>query len=244
MTAAGVGLYSIGVRGIDVPELLEWAGAQGVPFAHLRGGPRGYDLARQSPAVLAHWRRCAEVFVPVTGVTADLDVADFFAPSAPERARAREGLECLAATAAVVGAGWVRLLGRAVPRDNCWRRCLSVEVPAARGPPLVELHHPGWLAPSALDALEKLLGRWPRMRVLADTAQLATAMPSAGGHADAAVERCSTSRTCCTCPTTEADWTQPVMSWSLGGPGIESLAARALRLPSSGPANRAPLRRA
>ncbi|MEV3951260.1 hypothetical protein AB0K57_26970 [Streptomyces halstedii] len=130
MSAAGIGLYSIGVRGLDVPELLEWAGAQNVPFVHLRGGPRGYDLARQSPQVLAHWRRRGESCVPVTGVTADLDLADLFAVSAPERARARAELELLVAAAAAVGAGWVRLLGRAVPRGPvlCFRRCWRIPV--------------------------------------------------------------------------------------------------------------------
>ncbi|MGW6603903.1 hypothetical protein [Streptomyces sp. NPDC055036] len=57
------------------------------------------------------------------------------------------------------------------------------------GGPAAAAGHPGWLAPRALDALETLLERWPRMRVLADTAQLAAALPSAGGDADAALER-------------------------------------------------------
>jgi hypothetical protein len=189
VSAAGIGLYSIGVRGLDVPELLEWAGAQGVPFVHLRGGPRGFDLARQSPEVLAHWRRCGESFVPVTGVTGDLDLADLFALSAPERARARAELELLTAAAAAIGAGWVRLLGRTVPRGPLLAAMLTGELPVSRLPLLVELHHPGWLAPSALDALETLLERWPRIRVLADTSQLAAALPSAVGEGDEALER-------------------------------------------------------
>lgn len=189
MTAAGIGLYSIGVRGMDVPELLAWAGAHGVPFVHLRGGPRGFDLARQDPEVLAHWRRCGEWFVPVTGVTADLDLADLFALSAPERVRARAELELLVTAGAAIGAGWVRLLGRAVPRGPLLEAMLTGELPKVRLPLLVELHHPGWLAPAALGALETLLGRWPRLRVLADTSQLAAALPSAGGDGDAALER-------------------------------------------------------
>jgi len=189
MSAAGIGLYSIGVRGLDVPELLEWASPQGVPFVHLRGGPRGFDLARQPPQVLAHWRRCSEAFVPVTGVTADLDLADLFASSVSKRAWAQAELEFLAVATAAIGAGWVRLLGRTVPRGPLLAAMLTDELPVARLPLLVELHHPGWLAPAALDALEALLKRWPRLTVLADTSQLAAALPSAGGDGDVALGR-------------------------------------------------------
>ncbi|MEU0103306.1 AP endonuclease [Streptomyces sp. NPDC006267] len=189
MSASGIGLYSIGVRGLDVPELLEWAGAQNVPFVHLRGGPRGFELARQSPQVLARWRRCGESCVPVTGVTADLDLADLFAPPVPERARARTELELLAAAAAAIGARWVRLLGRTVPRGPLLAAMLTGELPQIQLPLLVELHHPGWLAPAALDALETLLERRPQIRVLADTAQLAAALFSAGSTGEAGLER-------------------------------------------------------
>ncbi|WP_329453648.1 AP endonuclease (plasmid) [Streptomyces sp. NBC_01724] len=189
MSAAGIGLYSIGVRGLDVPELLEWAGAQGVPFVHLRGGPRGFDLARQPQEVLARWRRCGESFVPVTGVTADLDLADLFALSVPERARARAELELLAVAAAAIGAGWVRLLSRAVPQGPLLAAMLTGKLPVSRLPLLVELHHPSWLAPAALGALERLLELWPRTRILADTSQLAAALPSADGKGDVALER-------------------------------------------------------
>ncbi|MEU6350173.1 AP endonuclease [Streptomyces sp. NPDC047072] len=190
MTApGGVGLYSIGVRGMEVPQLLEWAAEQGVPFVHLRGGPRGFDLARQTPDVLAHWRRAAQQWVPVTGVTADLDLTDLFALAAPERARARAELERLAAAADALGAGWVRLLGRTVPKGPLLKAMLGSRLPQARLPLLVELHHPGWLAPETLGALEEMLGRWPQLRLLADTTQLAAARPAANGDADAALER-------------------------------------------------------
>ncbi|MDR3034104.1 MAG: phosphotransferase [Kitasatospora sp.] len=192
MTApGGVGLYSIGVRGLGVPQLLQWAAGEGVPFVHLRGGPRGVDLVEQGPDVLAQWRRAAQRWAPVTGVTADLDLTDLFAPFEPERARARAELERLSAAAAELGAGWVRLLGRAVPKGPLLEAMLGAEFPQTVVPLLVELHHPDWLAPETLDALEEMLGRWPRLRLLADTTQLAAARPAAGGDADAdaALER-------------------------------------------------------
>lgn len=52
-TPAAPGLYSIGVRGLSLPELLRWTASLGVPFLHLRGGPRGFDLRGRSPATLA-----------------------------------------------------------------------------------------------------------------------------------------------------------------------------------------------
>ncbi|MGW1227570.1 hypothetical protein [Streptomyces sp. NPDC002530] len=62
-------------------------------------------------------------------------------------------------------------------------------LPRARLPLLVELHHPGWLAPAPLDALERMLGRWPQLRLLADTTQLAAVRRSANGAAETALER-------------------------------------------------------
>ncbi|MFF4934558.1 AP endonuclease [Streptomyces griseofuscus] len=172
-----------------MPELLEWAAEQGVPFVHLRGGPRGCDVARQAPDVLARWRRAAQRWVPVTGVTADLDLTDLFALAAPERERARAELECLAAAADALGAGWVRLLGRTVPKGPLLEAMLGSRLPQARLPLLVELHHPGWLAAEAVDALEEMLKRWPHLRLLADTTQLAAARSAASGDADTALER-------------------------------------------------------
>ncbi|MEJ8654781.1 AP endonuclease [Streptomyces sp. MS1.AVA.3] len=189
MSTADVGLYSIGVRGLSVPDLLAWAAHQGIPFVHLRGGTRGYDLARQKIATLDCWRRCAQRFVPITGVTADLDLADLFDLTAPARARARAELERLATTAAALGAGWVRLLGRTVPQGRLLQAMRSGALPAVAVPLLVELHHPDWLAPAMLATLEELLGRWPQLRLLADTAQLAAAVPSAGGDTNMALER-------------------------------------------------------
>ncbi|MFI0220448.1 AP endonuclease [Streptomyces lydicus] len=189
MPAGGAGLYSIGVRDVSVPELLEWAGHEGLPFLHLRGGPRGYDLTRQKAATLRYWRQCAEQCVPITGVTADLDLIDLFAPSRPERAHAREELERLAAAAEALGATWVRLLGRTVPQGRLLEVVLDEELPQVTVPLLVELHHPGWLAPTAVDALEELLQRRPHLRLLADTAQLAAAVPSTDGGAGPALER-------------------------------------------------------
>ncbi|WP_282698289.1 AP endonuclease [Streptomyces sp. CC208A] len=189
MTEIGVGLYSIGVRGLRVPELLEWTASQGISFVHLRGGPRGYDLARQERATLESWRECARQFAPVTGVTADLDLADLFAADETARDRAQVELERLVVAAAVLGAGWVRLLGRIVPRGRLFQAMYGGGLPEVELPLLVELHDPGWLEPAALDTLEVLLERWPRLRLLADTSQLAAAVPSAGQGSDEALHR-------------------------------------------------------
>ena len=99
-TAAPLGLYSIGVRDLDVSALLTLAAGHRVPFLHLRGGPKGYDLARCDRAKVAAWARQARDGVPVTMVTADLDLADFLQPAALEHRRACAGLERLAEAAA------------------------------------------------------------------------------------------------------------------------------------------------
>ncbi|MEE1930662.1 AP endonuclease [Streptomyces sp. TRM 70351] len=133
--------------------------------------------------------RCARQLAPVTGVTANLDLADLFTADEEARARARTELERLDAAGVMLGAGWVRLLGRTVPWGRLFQAMHGGELPEAELPLLVELHHPDWLEPAALNALEVLLERWPRLRLLADTAQLAAAVPSAGPGADAALQR-------------------------------------------------------
>lgn len=168
-----VGLYSIGVRGLDVPELLAWAHRHQMGFMHLRGCHRGYDLTRQTPETLERWRRAARTTVPITGVTADLDLAHIHAPDPGERHRARRKLAALSAAAQGLGAGWVRLLARhplTAPEGG----------PIEAGLPLlVELHHPGWWAPAPHRALLDLL-QTPHLGVLADTAQFTHALATIG----------------------------------------------------------------
>lgn len=169
-----VGLYSIGVRGLEVPDLLAWAHRHDLGFVHLRGGPRGYDLARRETAELERWRQTAAATVPITGVTADLDLADLHHPDTAYQSRARRELEGLAHAARVVGARWVRLLAR---------HPLSTLAPAlvnAALPVVVELHHPAWWKAAPHQVLLDLLDRKPGVAVLADTAQLAHAFEVIG----------------------------------------------------------------
>ncbi|SFK20085.1 hypothetical protein SAMN05216275_119101 [Streptosporangium canum] len=185
MIIAPVGLYSISVRGFDVPDMLRWAAAHGVPFLHLRGGPRGMHLSAQPTRTVLAWAKTAADTVPITGVTADVDLADLLTGDRSRRQRAATELAHLAKAAYVLGAGWVRLLARTPLAVRVLAEAAAM--PALAGGPmplLVELHHPGWLAPGAFAALTALIDSCPRMRLLADTAQLAAATPT--GHATAA----------------------------------------------------------
>lgn len=174
MRATRVGLYSISVRGLDIPTLLTWAASVNIPFVHLRGGPRGFDLARCEAATLRHWRRCVEETVPITGVTADIDLATLFASDYTARTAARDALMRLGNAAAALGAGWVRLLARTPLTTSA-----PGLMPRTAVPLLAELHHPDWLTPSPLATLEKLLHDHPDLRLLADTAQLTGALTPA-----------------------------------------------------------------
>ncbi|MBX6382505.1 MAG: AP endonuclease [Microbispora sp.] len=157
-----VGLYSISVRGFDVPALLGWAAAEGIPFVHLRGGLRGHPLVTYPLSTLREWRRITADTVPITGVTADTDLADLLADDPEIRLRAGREVIRLAEAAAELGAGWLRLLSRTPPQAG-WARH---EPPATAVSLLVEPHHPGWLVPGAFVSP-------PGMRLLADTRQLA-----------------------------------------------------------------------
>jgi hypothetical protein len=134
-TTPPLGLYSIGIRDLDVTALLTLAAGHQVPFLHLRGGPKGYDLARRDQAQLAAWARQAHDGVPVTMVTADLDLADFLQPAAPEYRRASADLERLAEATRALGANAVRLLARRPPLGTEWDALVIPDLPAGHGWP-------------------------------------------------------------------------------------------------------------
>lgn len=168
-----LGLYSIGIRGLDPGELIAAAARWQVPFMHLRGGPRGYDLARVPAAQLTAWARQArDAGVPVTMVTADTDLADFTAPGTARYRQAARELTALAAAAAELGARAVRLLARTVPRGTEWETLLVPAVAAPGMAVLAELHDPGWFTPAAAAPLCGLLDRTPGLALLLDSAQV------------------------------------------------------------------------
>lgn len=177
-----VGLYSISVRGLAVPDLLAWAHTHGMGFVHLRGGPRGFDLGRRDRGELRDWCTAAREAVPITGVTADVDAAQVYDPDPRQRHQAREELADLVEASQVVGAGWVRLLARHALTE-------LVGGPVQTSLPLVvELHHPGWLDEAPQRVLDEVFTRHG-MGLLADTAQLAHALAEAGEGAADRLER-------------------------------------------------------
>ncbi|GGQ09044.1 AP endonuclease [Streptosporangium pseudovulgare] len=186
-----VGLYSISVRGFDVPGLLAWAASHRIPFVHLRGGPRGVDLAAQPAATVKRWAAAARSTVPVTGVTADVDVADLAASDAARRARACRDLAGLAEAADLLGAGWVRLLACTPLTAEALSAVGRLPVVAgSRLPLLVEPHHRQWMTLNGVQALARLVADCPAACLLADTTQLAAAPPtSAKGAVEAILDR-------------------------------------------------------
>ncbi|MGW0350324.1 sugar phosphate isomerase/epimerase family protein [Streptomyces anthocyanicus] len=188
--SAPVGLYSISVRGLDVPDLLSWAARHRIPFVHLRGGSRGCDLAARDASTLARWREASERTVPVTGVSADTDLADLLGIDPAVRRQAREEVSCLADAARTLGAGWLRLLARRPLHMTDFAADSSGPLDNLAVPLLVELHDPQWLAPRPHAALVHLLQQQPRLQILADSTQLAQALAESGdGRAAERLER-------------------------------------------------------
>lgn len=187
---APVGLYSISVRGLDVPDLLSWAARNRIPFVHLRGGRRGCDLAARDASTLARWREASARTVPVTGVTADTDLADLLSTDPTVRRQAREEVSRLADAARAMGAGWLRLLARRPLHTTVFATDDSGPLDGLVVPLLIELHDPQWLAPRPHAALVCLLQQQPRLRLLADSAQLTQALAEPGdGQAAERLER-------------------------------------------------------
>ncbi|MFE8018045.1 AP endonuclease [Streptomyces antibioticus] len=191
MTApAPVGLYSISVRGLDVTDLLSWAARHRIAFVHLRGGRRGCDLAARDASTLARWREASKRTVPVTGVTADTDLADLLSADPAVRHQAREEVSRLADAARAVGAGWLRLLARRPLHTTDFATDGSGPLGDLAVPLLIELHNPKWLAERPHTALVRLLQQQPRLQLLADSTQLAQALAEPGdGRAAERLER-------------------------------------------------------
>ena len=103
---------------------------------HLRGGPRGYDLARRQDATLSRWARHSQASVPITLVTTDLDITQFQTTSQGYQHACTE-LERVGRASAILGAHAIRLLARDPVGD-------AVTLPDLRGrhglAVVVELH--------------------------------------------------------------------------------------------------------
>ncbi|MGH3772341.1 MAG: hypothetical protein ACRDRW_13250 [Pseudonocardiaceae bacterium] len=168
-----VGLYNIGLRGLDVTEVLTVCAEHQVPFVHLRGGPRGYDLAGQDRATLSRWARHAQRSAPVALVTADLDLAQFCQPGSEGYRHACTELGRVAEATAILGAPAIRLMGRHPPGGPDGGRVIIPDLRHRYGiVTLVEPHDPRWFTPAALTSLESVLHANPGLGLLLDSGQV------------------------------------------------------------------------
>lgn len=178
----GLGLYSIGVRGLSLPGLLGWAALHDIPFLHLRGGRRGFDVAAVPDAVLDLWRDHIEATIPVTMVTAEHALDDLLSLDRETARGARSKLARTADAARRIGAGSVRVLASVPPTLTVVNQTSPIDLGL---PLLIELHDPAWWGPAGLEVLSVVVATWPRVRLLADSAQVAAAVT---GRGRAAVE--------------------------------------------------------
>ncbi|MGH3720379.1 MAG: hypothetical protein ACRDRI_16350 [Pseudonocardiaceae bacterium] len=169
-----VGLYSIGLRGLEVTEVLAACAEHQVPFVHLRGGPRGHNLAGQDRATLSRWARHAEHSAPVTLVTADLDLAQFGQPGSEGYRNACTELDRLAEATTILGATAIRLMGHHPPDSG---RMIVPDLQHRYGiVTLVEPHDPRWFTPAALTTLESVLHANAGLGLLLDSGQVHRAL--------------------------------------------------------------------
>ncbi len=172
-TPTALGLYSIGIRSIALEDLLALAEAHQVPFLHLRGGPRGFDLARRDTATLGRWACRSRASTPITAVTADLDLVDFARPDTPAYRQASTELDRLGHASAVLGARAIRLLARRVLDQRQWPDLAVPNLVARYGlMTLVELHDPAWFTAPTLASVTAYLDRASWLALLIDTSQV------------------------------------------------------------------------
>jgi len=180
----GLGLYSIGVRGLAVPDLLTWCATNDIPFLHLRGGRRGHDLAAVSDSVLDAWRTVADHTVPITMVTAEVILDDLLHDDPAVGEAARRHLRQTTAAAHRLGSRWVRVLTGELPSIH---QINELAVPDLGLAVLLELHAPSWWTPPGIGVLDALAAAWPQATVLADSAQAQNAFAVHGEQASSAV---------------------------------------------------------
>ncbi|QOC93848.1 apurinic/apyrimidinic endonuclease family protein [Micromonospora craniellae] len=179
-TVAAVGLYSIGIRGIEMEDLFALSTAYQIPFLHLRGGQRGFDLARRDTTTLDRWACRAQSSPPITAVTADLDLADFNRPGTQAYRRANAELDRLADATALLGTHSVRLLARRVIEQREWAGIALPNLAQYGMTTLIELHDPAWFTGQPLASMAAYLDRVEGLALLIDTAQVHSAYLRAG----------------------------------------------------------------
>lgn len=173
-----VGLYSIGVRGVTLPDLAAWAARHDIPFLHLRGGARGYAATQRPVYELERWRAIADATAPIRLLTTDVTLSQLTSNGSQQR-DARDELMRAADAAQRLGAAMVRILAPdpyddgATPAIHLPANC-AVDV-------LIEPHHPSWWLPQGVDWLTCLCHSDPRIGLLADTAQAANGFAALPG---------------------------------------------------------------
>lgn len=172
-TQTALGLYSIGIRSIPLEDLLALAANHHIPFLHLRGGPRGFDLASRDTATLERWACHSRASAPITAVTADLDLLDLVRPGTLAYRQASAEFDLLGHAAALLGARAVRLLARRVADQRQWADLAVPNLVARYGlTTLVELHDPAWFTARTLASVAAYLDRVPWLALLIDTTQV------------------------------------------------------------------------
>ena len=168
-----IGLYSIGIRGVELDDLLTFAATHQIPFLHLRGGPRGFDLARRDTATLGRWARHSRASVPITAVTADLELVDFLRQHDQTYRRANAELHRLGRATAVLGAYTVRLLARRVLGEREWADLDVPDLTDAYGVTiLIDLHDPAWFTAQTATSTAAHLEHLPGLSLLIDSGQI------------------------------------------------------------------------
>lgn len=168
-----IGLYSIGVRDLAMPDLLRWAASANIPFLHVRGGTRGHRILERSSIELEHWSEIARsVSCPITLVTSDVSLTQLAGDDPKARAAALEALTLTYQAASLLGSRRVRILADS-PVETIAH---LVQLPAADLTLLVELHHPSWWTVAGMAAAAELVETEPSIRLLADSAQAAVGL--------------------------------------------------------------------
>ena len=173
LSEPALGFYSIGFGNIPFQMLSKVASDEHIPFLHLRGGARGYNLAQLSEFELERFRKAFEGVVKITLVTTDIDIQDFLADGTERRKVVKE-LRRLSHAAEYLGAQAIRLMGRRALGQSEWL-AVKHEIAASGCMPLViELHDKSWFQEEKILCLLDFCLSW-NMGVLLDSQQITLA---------------------------------------------------------------------
>lgn len=163
-----MGFYSIGLGLTPISELIDKIKIEGIPFLHLRGGAKGYNLLSLSKADLSLFIDICKRGPKVTMLTSDFSLSDFFDVNISFHAINSE-LNSYLEIAHLLSASSLRVLATEIidaPPIN-----VKIPLMSSRIKFTIELHNPYWFTPQSAEIINNICNE-NNVYILLDSGQV------------------------------------------------------------------------